>query len=463
MDRMRIDRRRALQLGAGGLLVGPAGMAFGQPEPPTAKPGRGIARNVIVLVSDGMSTGTLTLAHLVRDIRGLGPSHWYRLWERPDVRRAMCETRSADGWVTDSAAAGSAWGIGVKVNNRSINVTPDGATPEPILATAKSIGKATGLVTTTRLTHATPASFIATVPHRVLEGAIATQMLERGVDIMLGGGAKHFPPALVNDETDITVVRSSDELTQASGGRGRLLGLFADDHMPFACDRPSTTPSLQAMTRAALDRLERSTEGFVLQVEAGRVDHAAHENDGIGLVADQIEFDDTIAVVEAWTRDRNDTLVIVTTDHANANPGLTYYGRRGVESLEALARGTRSFEWIVQEAARRGDGLEGLVASIAEATGVTLTDDEQGLLGRSWIERAPINAFNIANGRGPALGSILANHTGVAFLSPNHTADAVELTAYGPGSERLPALIDNTDVHRMMLAALDPRFEPAWR
>lgn len=461
IERASLKRREVLGLGAAGLAAGVVpSVGVARADTPTKRSGKPRARNVIFLIADGMSMGTFSLGELMRDVRGMGPSHWSRLWSKPGVRRAMCTTHAADGWVTDSAAAGSSWGIGEKVNNRSINLTPDGRMPDPIMLTTHAMGKTNGLVTTTRLTHATPASFIANVPRRDLEDDIAKQMLERPVDLLLGGGGKHFDP-LLPSSSDLTVVRNTAELLAEHNAGGRLLGLFERSHMRYEIDRPDDQPTLGAMTRVALARLENATDGFVLQVEGGRVDHAAHANDAAGLIADQIAFDEAVGVVANWAEGRDDTLVIVTTDHANANPGLTFYGKAGVESFERLAGATRSFEWIFEQA-QKGGGFDALIEAVHAASGVELTSDEIGTLRRRFVEQEPVNAFDIANGTEPVLGSVLANHFGVAFVSPNHTADLVEVTAFGPGSEAMPAMIDNVDLHHMAMAAMSESHRSPW-
>ncbi|MEM8758246.1 MAG: alkaline phosphatase [Planctomycetota bacterium] len=457
-----IDRRSALGLAAAGLLGASAvGMSAGaQPEAPTRRPTSGRARNVILLISDGMSVGTFTLANMMRQVEGRGPGHWQRLWTRPGVRRAMCDTRSANAWVTDSAAAGSSLGIGERVNNRAVNITPDGRTPEPLFSTAASLGKATGLVTTTRLTHATPATMVATVPHRDLEDDIAAQMLDRSVDLMLGGGAKHFPASMTSRHDGVGVVRDASRLSTVAPRR--TLGVFAEDHLPFRIDRSPGDASLEALAKHALSSLEDRPDGFVLQIEAGRVDHGAHNNDAAAMIADQMEFDDVVGAVAEWTADRDDTLVIVTTDHANANPGLTYYGEKGIESFERVALATKSFDAMIAEAGRRGGTPEAMLEAAQAGLGFELTDREIGILRRAVTQREPVDPFFSAWGVGPVLGSLAANHTGVAFVSPNHTSDYVEVTAFGPGSETLPPMIELRSLHAMMLAALSPRFSADW-
>lgn len=456
----RIDRRGFLQLGAlagAGVLSGcasttPVGLA-----PVTRREQRGRAMNVIFMVSDGMSSGTLTLAEMARRTRDGRTSNWAGLWSSPGARRSVCQTHSADSLVTDSAAAGSAWGCGRHVNNGSINVAPGGERLTPLLVQARAQGKATGLVTTARITHATPASFIANVEDRGMEREIGAQLLDRGVDVALGGGAKHFDLEELARRDDLTVVRDASGLRSAGSGR-RLLGLFAESHMSYEPDRRGDEPSLREMTEAALTRLAGAPGGFVLQIEGGRVDHAAHANDAVTLVHDQLAFDDAIEAAARFAQSRDDTLLIVTSDHGNANPGMTVYGERGGEGLDLLLRGNHSFSWIESQLGAAGSARERLSVLpllVYQATGVELSDADRAWLHRAFVDRERADGFNAVRGFGPVLGGVLANAFGVAFLSPNHTADHVEVTALGPGSERLGPFIDNIDLHRLVVESLD--------
>ncbi|MFI4896746.1 MAG: alkaline phosphatase [Phycisphaerales bacterium JB059] len=456
----RIDRRGFLQLGAlagAGALAGcasttPVGLA---PAPRGGRRGR--AMNVIFMVSDGMSSGTLTLAEMARRTREGRTTNWAELWSDPGARRSVCRTHSADSLVTDSAAAGSAWGCGAHVNNGSINVTPEGDHLLPLLVQARAQGKATGLVSTARITHATPASFIANVRDRAQEREIGDQLLERGVDVALGGGAKHFDLERLADRDDLTVVRDASQL-RAAGRGGRLLGLFGESHMSYEPDRQGNEPSLREMTEAAITRLADAPGGFVLQVEGGRVDHAAHANDAVSLVHDQLAFDDAVGAAARFAQSRDDTLLIVTSDHGNANPGMTVYGADGAAGLERLVQGKHSFSWIESQLGAAGSARERLSVLpllVFQATGVELSDADRAWLHRALVERERADGFSAVRGFGPMLGAVLANAFGVAFLSPNHTADHVEVTALGPGSERLGAFIDNTDLHRLVVESLD--------
>jgi alkaline phosphatase len=459
-DQPTLDRRGFLGLGVAGALAAGAGAGVGAPA--IAREGRakrGVATNIIMLVSDGMSFGTLQLAdaHLHRTTGR--HSNWRTLWERGDVRRSIMQTYSADGFVTDSAAAGTAWGSGEHVNNGAVNVTPDGRKLTPILLRARATGKGTGLVTTTRMTHATPATLVANVTKRAQEDEIAKQQLARKVDVLLGGGAKHFSKELISSHTDYS--HTTDARALRSGDDRRLLGLFNDNHLSYELDRvndPSISePSLAELTEVALGRLSKSANGFFLQVEGGRVDHAAHANDAASLIVDQIAFDKALAVALRFAEHRNDTLVIVTTDHGNANPGLTIYGKNGAKAFEKIGLTRYSFDWLFGRLWKiEGDDARKKAAPdlIEEATGITLTKDELAIFGEA-LDGVDVDPFGPANGPLLVLGSLLANHHGVAFLSPNHTADFVELTSFGPGSELIAPVIDNIELNTVMIDALD--------
>jgi alkaline phosphatase len=424
------------------------------PAAPTAAP----ARNIIFMVADGMSAGALELADLFSRRTRSRPLRWTNLWNRPGVRRATCSTYSADGWVTDSSAAASAWGIGERVNNGSVNITPDGREPEPILVRAAKAGKGTGIVTTTRVTHATPAGFYANCPKRDLEADMGDQLLSRNLDVALGGGAdeKFIRAKSLAGRPDLRVVRTRDELA-AFKGSSSLLGLFDPDHLRYSLDRPDTQPTLADMTSAALRLLSVRPAGFLLQIEGGRVDHAAHTNDAASIVNDMLAFDDAVAAAHDFAQAHPDTLLVVTTDHGCANPGLTLYAKEGVKSFDRLAGAKHSFEWIESEASKLPESsrLAHLPEIIEHATGIALSQPELAILTRS-LKGERVNPFAPDNTLGPVLGSLLANHTGVAFLSPNHTSDFVEVTALGPGSETLPSHIENTRLHSLMLASVSP-------
>ncbi len=464
----RLGRRDLLRAGAAMGLA--AGLALPTRAALAARPSRSAparAKNVIFMVADGMSTGTLCLADMMirhtaagRDWASwTGGSAWMSLWGKEGTRRATARTHALDSLVTDSAAGGSAWGSGVHINNGCINTSPDGRQLMPILIRARQNGKGTGVVTTARVTHATPASFYANSPRRDFEGMIGAQLLERGIDVALGGGRAYFPKAELDKHPEVQVVNHAADLRTAREG-GRLLGIFASGHVPYVLDRDATRPGLVEMSKVALSRLEKFPEGFVLQIEGGRVDHAAHNNDAGSLIREQVEFDQTIAAVLEWAKNRDDTLIILTTDHANANPGLTLYGSQGNEGFARLADVKKSFDWI--DAQMSGikppkDRVAKMVPAVLQATGHELTPGDQRLLEETMQDHR-VMPFVETNKWTSVLGQILADRFGVSFISGNHSADYVEVTATGPGTDLIGAgngsMIDNIELHAVMATAL---------
>ncbi|MFT4022992.1 MAG: alkaline phosphatase [Flavihumibacter sp.] len=321
---------------------------------------RGRAKNIIFMVSDGMSTGTLNMASLLLERSRQQRSHWLRLYDENKVSRALMDTASASSLVTDSAAASSAWGGGRRVNNGSLNVAPDGQHRLPLLQKFKEAGKAVGCVTTVPVTHATPAGFCISNGSRGDMAEIATQYLPLQFDLFLGGGTDYFSAGTRKDGRDMNNAFRQKGYQYCTDTAGLLrlqpgrpaLGLFAPDALPYALDRLHNTdlaaavPSLAVMTREALRLLSGQRDGFVLQVEAGKVDWAAHANDIGALLFDQVDFDDAVAEAIRFAEKDGDTLVVITTDHGNANPGL-FYGKEANDHFDHIARFQHTNDWIL--------------------------------------------------------------------------------------------------------------------
>lgn len=419
------------------------------------------AKNVIFLVVDGMSSGTLALAHHWSLRNRNTPLNWMQLYGRAGITRVMQDTASASSPVTDSAAAASAWGCGERVNNGSINITVEGKPRTPILAYAKAAGKATGLVTTCKVTHATPAGFAANVKSRGLENKIAEQYLERDIDVLLGGGASKFKRKITSSDNGevshqyvsllpefeakgYSVVRDREAL-QVAAGQPKLLGLFDEsDHIPYALDRandPSLkhVPGLAEMFRAALKSLESAKNGFVLQVEGGRVDHAGHANDPATILHELLEFDTCIPIALDFVEKHPDTLLIITTDHGTGGCQLNGKGKAYADSgpaLDTINQFKYSFEWL--ERRFLGSGVFSPMI-FKMATGIELSTKQVTQLQKAIdadVEYLSSEMTKILDGE-------LQSLTAVGWTSNNHTSECVELFAMGPGSSAVPAFVEN--------------------
>lgn len=462
------SRRDFLKTGAlGSLVAGSVGVSCvvaGNDNPSNWKGG---AKNVIFMVSDGMSSGTLSMAdHMIRIQRGT-PSTWIGLYETNRVKRSLMDMASLTSKVTDSAAASASWGGGMRVENGALNIGPNGEEYTPILAKFKNAGKKTGLVTTTRITHATPAGFIANVSSRSMEHEIAVQMLEREADVYFGGGRRFFAGDQRRDNRDLfsefqakgySLANNKTELGALTGATP-VLGLFTDDHLPYVVDHNNipelleTVPTLAEMTDKALQLLSGS-QGFILQVEGGKVDHAAHSNDASGMIFDQIGFDDAIAVAVKFVESNPDTLLIITTDHGNANPALNGDGPGYTNAdpfFETLLKATRTNNSII-DMLNENDPVSRIREVIETYTSHAITVEEAGYLKQA-MQGTYKNLYKLMNSPHAVLGQILANYTAVNFTGSNHTSDLVELASMGPGSEAINGLVRNTDLHNLMLEA----------
>ena len=424
----------------------------------------GQAKNVIFLVVDGLCNGTVGLAHHWKLRNEQTPLNWIKLFEREGLTRAYQDTASASSPVTDSAAAASAWGSGQRVKNGSINVDPTGKSLKPILSYAKEAGKATGLVTTCRITHATPAGFAANVPQRDMEDEIARQYLEREIDVLLGGGARHFLQRQEDGSRidyiprfkgkGYQVVKNAGELA-AIEGDGPLLGVFSKSHIPYAIDRANDrshkdVPGLADMFRAALDRLDGAKDGFLLQVEGGRVDHAGHGNDPGAILHEFLEFDACIPIALEYIDAHPDTMLIVTTDHGTGGCQLNGAGRSYVDSGPALDRINQlkySFEWLQQRFKATGSFD---ASPLKMALGIDATE-AQGAIVQQALDA---EAKYLSGALGEAFGHQLEKLTAVGWTSSTHTSECVEMFAFGPGSQAIPPFVKNYEMFGIVSAAL---------
>lgn len=322
-------------------------------------------KNVILMIGDGMGPGQMGL---LEEYARKAPNSIYH--GRDTALKTIIDNgilgmslhSPADALVVDSACSASHLASGVDAPSEAIGLDIDGNPVESVLEIAKKLGKATGLVSDTRLTHATPAAFAAHQPHRSLESQIALQMLENNVDVMLSGGLRYWIPESVNKKEQLykTLVKQTggnikikskrkDEknlLTQASKAgysvvhtradlaqvsEGKILGLFAYsgmlDGITYTQTKNSkqrTQPSLKEMTSKALDILSQDPDGFFLMIEAGQIDWAGHDNDAGSMLHEMLKFDETIQYVYDWIRERNDTLLVVTADHETGGFGFSY-------------------------------------------------------------------------------------------------------------------------------------------
>ena len=343
------------------------------------------AKNVILFLGDGMGISTVTAARIYAGQLQGGTGEEYSLAFETFPNLALIKTYNTNSQVSDSAGTISAILTGEKtsigVSGITSNVARDDCaaalvnTLPTIAELAEDAGMATGVVSTARITHATPAGAFAHTPNRDWEDSastpdeaealgcidIARQMIQMpngdGLDVILGGGRGQFLPTSENDpeypkksgkrddgrnliEEWLSEDASRQYIWNGEGfaalvskqGKipGQIMGLFEPSHMQFDADRakdPGTEPSIAAMTEFAVSQLEAKGTGYFLLVEAGRIDHAHHISNAYRALQDTVALSDAVQ----WTIDNVDleeTLIIVTADHSHTMT-ISGYPRRG--------------------------------------------------------------------------------------------------------------------------------------
>lgn len=419
------------------------------------------AKNIIFMVSDGMSAGTLNMCDMFRRRKEGRGSNWIDLYRNQRVNRGLMDMASASSLVTDSAAASSSWGGGVRVKNGKLNSGPKGEEYLPIWQKFKKSGKKVGCVTTVPITHATPAGFCVTSKSRGEQAEIAEKYLKLRFDVMMGGGSKYFDGRKDNRDmyaefmnAGYSVVRTKTEMNVAKNSKP-ILGVFDNEALPFELDRVNDeilfnkVPSLAEMAQQAIKWMKDHPQGFCLQIEGGKVDWAAHANDAAALIYDQVAFDDAIKVAIDFAEKDGNTLVIITSDHGNANPGL-YYGDEADRNFEKIFSFKHTNDWVLL-----GFEREGSIATLAErihaSQNYQLSNERLTYILDKYKEQKSEGVYNSYKLPFKEYADYQTDHTSIAFGGMEHSGDFTELAMFGPGSERMKPFMVNTDLHYFML------------
>lgn len=292
----------------------------------------GVTKNVILFIGDGMGMSAIDLSRMLV----VGKENLLEFEKAPVI--GIQKTYSANVLVTDSAAAGTALATGNKTNNAAIGVDAGGKTVKNLIEASKEKGKATGVITTVTITHATPAVFGGHTLSRD-ELPISDEYAKyKSADIYMGGGREYFIPkssagSLRQDERNLIsefsesgykYISTRQELLETEDGK--ILGLFEMDYIPFVIDREyfkSEAPTLAEMTKKALSILSKNDNGFFVMIEAGKIDWAAHENDAGSLVKEVGELNEAVKEALEFLKSNPDTIIIVTADHETGGIGMS--------------------------------------------------------------------------------------------------------------------------------------------
>lgn len=440
------------------------------------------AKNVIFMLSDGTGTEAWALTRWVAGGR----------LASDEILSGAVRTYGADSIITDSAPGATAYATGQKGSDKGLavypwSVTVAGIDPRPelryvplptVLEGARLSGRATGLVATSNIQHASPAAFSSHWPDRDNYSEIAEQQVYGDIDVVLSGGERYLLPkgrgegnrADGEDLVEVlksrgyAYVRTRDELLAAIAAKsGKLFGMFAGGSLSYEADRQRysrSQPSLAEMAKVAIETLSGGAKGrdkgFFLFIEGSKVDWAAHANDPAGLYSELKAYDDAVKVALDFARASGDTLVISVSDHGNGGVSIgtredSAYSRMDDDTLAGTLRKAKVSAETLAVLLQRESSAERIRAVCAEYWGISdLSEKEVASL------KAGIEAANRSQSAAEAfvntLGPLLSSRAKVGWSASGHTGGDVFLFSFGPG--RPIGLWENTDIGKLVAAAM---------
>jgi alkaline phosphatase len=468
-------------------------------------------KNVILLIGDGMGPQAVGLA-IYYNLFMNGPGKPLNLEKLMAAgNTGYCLTYQYGTVATDSASAATALASGVKTRDAIIGKDHNGRAMKSLVDIALQAKKSVGVISNTRLTHATPAAFYAHVVHRDMENEIAAQLVERGdVQVAFSGGAQHFIPegTKVEEHPDLKgmakeagwgssrrkdkrdliaeakkngyrVVATEEQLQNLDAhGTAKALGLFSASGFPSAIDRRprhrTGVPPLSRMTEKALEILKKNPEGFFLMVEGGQVDWVAHGNDVASVLQEMLELDEAAGAIMKFAAADPETLVVVTADHDTGGLAIAYtshnppapvklptgetwktkYNFADGNIFEKMAKQKKSFQKMAVDS--KGDPAA-LKREVEENSAFTITPEQAAaILARdakgAFSATKDYGEFYVYVGGNPAalMGRLFGKEMNTAWAVGTHTHTPVMIFGIGPGAERFRGLLDNTWVPQII-------------
>lgn len=437
-------------------------------------------KNVIVMIPDGCSTELLALGRWMNNGLSLALDQHIR---------GLVRTYCSDSPIGDSAPTGSTYATGHRSQDGFIATYPARSMDSKgtrfntdttlayrpmftLLEAARLQGKATGMVVTCYFPHATPADFLAHTPKRNQYSRIAKQMVHHPCDLLLGGGSYWIDSSFktgynaqkeLKERTVFYTKSFAEARREAEQGNYRLWGLFAPKEMDYEIDRnPQEQPSLEEMTRVAIEALSQQENGFFLMVEGSKIDWGAHNNDLPAALFDFLAFDKAVGVAMDFARKDGQTLVLVMPDHQTGGLSIgnrrlnSGYAQKSAEELFAPIRECRSsYEKSVQN----------LYKAYKEYVSANSMGIHQDVI-RTKIKQALQTDFNInetdsteiselvetifwhgSSQKSVRAFSMVANrHFYMGWNTFGHNGGDVFFASYHPQGKELRGVIDNEEI-----------------
>ncbi|HYF81485.1 MAG TPA: alkaline phosphatase [Clostridia bacterium] len=418
-------------------------------------------KNVILFITDGTSLTHVTAAR------------WYQGGQALALDETLCglvRTYGSDSLITDSAPAATAMATGFKSHTGFISVLPDvsnmplldpvapGDARKPVatvLEGARLEGKATGLVTTCEIMHATPAAFSSHDESRKDYDDIGEQQVYQEMEVVLSGGSKFMTAEVRKDKEDMVAalkgmgysyITTKDEMEAQKSGK--VWGLFAEADIAYDFDRDALkVPSLSEMTGKAIDLLSEDKDGFFLMVEGSKVDWASHANEPVGVISEVLSFDKAVKVALDFAKENKDTLVIITADHGNGGMSIgSAATNKGYDETPYAA---------VFDPLKKAKLTEVGAEKMLDADKTNIVEVAQKYLGIDDLTEEEIAAIKAAKVPAEAFGLAMSKRSKIGWTTTGHEGEDVILGIYTPDNkERLTGLVQNTDLAGYMAASM---------
>ena len=424
-------------------------------------------KNIIMIVGDGMGPAYTTAYRYFND----DPKTTLieeTVFDRHLVGVASTYPARVSGYITDSAAAATALATGVKSYNGAIGVDVDKKPIETVLEWAKKQGKKTGVVVTSQINHATPASYLAHNESRRNYNAIADSYVDDGIkaDLLLGGGRQYYirdDRNLVNEfkAAGFHYLDNFQDLNKLPLNTP-VLGLFGDIALPWALDDTDKL-RLSTMTKAATKQLENDN-GYFLLVEASQIDWAGHSNDIAAAMAEMTDLAKTVEYLEQYVAKNPDTLVVLTADHSTG--GFTIAANGKYEwNPEVLRTMQRSPQKIAEHFAK----TDITIKAASKQFNFAVTQAEVMLLQQAKEQTSEhlVDFYGLNENAQKdqvkpsiettiyiAVKKLIDKRTNSGWTSSGHTAIDVPVYAFGKSSELFIGQIDNTDIAKNIFTLL---------
>lgn len=396
-------------------------------------------KNIIFLIGDGMGN-SYTSAYRYYKNNSKTQFVTRTSFDSYLVGQQMTYSQDSKEKVTDSASAATAMATGVKTYNAAVGVDNDKTKRQTVLEAAKKKEKSTGIVVTSQLTHATPASYGGHDTSRKNMNAIANDFYDEKIngqhkiDVMLGGGKAQ----MIRTDRDLTKEFKKDGYNYVTSKEAlekntnpQLLGLFAKEGLTKKIDRV-TTPDLAVMTNAALKQLSKNEKGFFLLVEGSQIDWAGHDNDIVSAMSELADFEKAFEAAISFAKKDGETLVIATADHSTGGFSIAKAGN--YNWYPSIIRSVQKTPDYMAKKIKSGSSPSSIMKKYMK---FNLTAKE--IQSVTAVRKKSVKTID------NALEKIINTRSNTGWTTSGHTGEDVNIYAYGPSASQFSGHLDNTD------------------